>query len=169
MNDAIYECDCCHGDGEIKYDVNKRIKCADCSGTGYVTLDKINTNVGRGIRTAADFPGPICGILLLARTNHERGMRGSIPFKIGDVFTTLGGVRVECIQLSDTRGYETARFSDGGWRYNRDHDRGRATGSEWDARKNIVPNFYQEEILEKDMIEAMQQLDIYELYDAVVK
>lgn len=139
MSEAIYECDSCHGAMEIKYDLNKRIDCADCSGTGYVTLDKLNTK--RKLKTAAD-PDPICGILLLANSDHDRGMRGSIPFKIGDVFTTLGGVRVECIQLSDTRGYETARFSDGGWRYNREYDRGRATGSEWDARKNILPDYY---------------------------
>lgn len=166
MSNAIYECDCCHGDGEIKYDVNKRIDCADCFGTGYVTIDKLNT-ISRA-REGKEFPGPICGILLLARSNHERGMRGSVPFKIGDKFTTLGGVQVECIQLSEAnRGYECARFSDGGWRYNRDHDRGRATGSRWDDRKNILPNFYQEEILEKDMIEAMQQLDVHDLYEQV--
>ena len=139
MNDAIYECDSCYGECEFRYGDNQSIDCADCGGTGHVTIDKLRTL--RPLRTAADFPGPIVGILALANTDHDRGMRGSIPFKVGDKFTTIGGVEVECIAVSDQKYYETARFSDGGWRYNREHDRGRATGAEWDYRKNIVPNY----------------------------
>lgn len=159
--DAIYECDSCHGYGEIKYDLNKKIDCADCQGDGFVTIDKLRTRPR--LKTAADFPGPINGLLALAGTDHDRGMAGSIPFKIGDKFTTISGTEVECIQLSDTRGYECARFSDGGWRYNREHDRGRATGSEWDARKNILPKFYTDDLFERDMIMATHRLDQFEL------
>lgn len=157
-DEAIYECDCCHGDGEIKYDFNKKIDCADCQGDGYVTIDKLRTRRLRS-KTGADFPGPINGILALAGTDHDRGMAGSIPFKIGDKFKTIEGTDVECIQLSEVqRGYECARFSDGGWRYNREHDRGRCTGSEWDDRMNILPKFYTDDLLERDMIRAQTAL-----------
>lgn len=159
--DAIYECDCCYSEGVIEYDLNKKIKCADCDGSGYVTIDKLRTLSKP--KTGADYPGPIIGLLALANSDHDRGMAGSIPFKIGDKFTTITGTEVECIQLSvQHRGYECARFSDGGWRYNREHDRGRCTGSEWDARKNILPKFYTDDPVERDMIKAKHSLDQFE-------
>lgn len=159
--DAIYQCDCCHGSGEIKYNLNQRINCADCSGSGYVTLDKIRTKPR--LKTGADYPGPINGILALAGTDHGRGMAGSIPFKIGDKFTTISGTEVECIQISESNhGYECARFSDGAWRYNREHDRGRCTGSEWNERMNILPKFYTDDLFELDMIKAKHRLDNFE-------
>lgn len=138
MSDAIYQCDCCHGSGEILYDLNKRIDCADCTGTGYVTIDKIRTKPKH--KTAADYPGPIVGILAAIGTDHEIGMSKTKPFEIGDIFQTLGGTTVECIALSESRGYECARFSDGAWRYNHPYDRGRTTAGEWDNRLNIVPD-----------------------------
>ena len=159
--DAIYECDCCYGEGVIKYDLNKKIDCADCGGDGYVTIDKLRTRSKS--KTGVDYPGPIVGILALAGTDHDRGMAGSIPFKIGDKFTTISGTEVVCIQLSEVnRGYECARFSDGGWRYNREHDRGRCTASEWDDRMNILPKFYTDDLFERDMIKANHRLDNFE-------
>ena len=142
MSDPIlFECDCCHGEGEIIYKyINKNpVECADCRGLGYVTIDKLRTMSKP--RTGADFPGPICGILALAKTTHEKGMKGSIPFKIGDELMTISGNKVVCIELTFLKGYECARFDDGAWRYNREHDRGRCTGSSWDDRLNILPNY----------------------------
>lgn len=82
------------------------------------------------------------GMLKLAGVSAEEGMKQSIRFELGDRVTTIGGQEVICTELSDeTPGYECALFSDGAWRYNRPHDRGRCTGSAWDAPKNIVPIF----------------------------
>lgn len=68
------------------------------------------------------------------------------PFEVGKAYQTHEGKTVTCVELSTTRGYECARFDDGetvpapngvgtnttGWRYNRDQDRGRCTGSAGD-------------------------------------
>jgi hypothetical protein len=156
---VLFQCDCCHGEGEIHFKYSEgKVECADCRGEGYVTIDKLNTY--QPPRTGADIPGPICGLLALAKSNHERGMKGSIPFKLGDVMQTISGNTVVCIELTSRQGYECARFDDGGWRYNRDYDRGRCTASRWDARKNVMPKYpeYQEDILERDMVRAMQEL-----------
>lgn len=140
---TLYECDGCHGHGYIEYDVNKKIDCGDCKGDGYVTIDMLNV---RPVKQSIDEMFECIGILAQAGiTDFSHGMKGSIPFKIGDKFKTLRGTEVECIQLSNTKGYECARFSDGAWRYNRDHDRGRCTGSRWDDPKNIVPMFHDDE------------------------
>lgn len=137
--ETLYECDGCHGYGYIEYDVNKKIDCADCKGEGYVTIDMLDV---KPAKQSFDENFSIHGILELAGVkDFSHGMKGSIPFKIGDKFKTLRGTEVECIQLSETRGYECARFSDGAWRYNRDHDRGRCTASRWDAPRNILPKY----------------------------
>lgn len=140
MTTPMYRCDCCNGYGEFKYDLNKKIDCAGCKGEGWVTLDKLT--VRQEPETTAEYMSDeVTGYYKMAGVTKADGMRRSIPFKIGDVFTTIGGREVECIQLSETRGYETARFSDGGWRYNRPYDRGRATGSRSDSPWNIIPAF----------------------------
>lgn len=68
------------------------------------------------------------------------------PFEVGKAYQTNEGNTVTCVELSDRPGYECARFDDGetvpapigegtvttGWRYNRDSDRGRCTGSAMD-------------------------------------
>lgn len=88
---------------------------------------------------------------------HPHG--DTLPFELGKSYQTNEGKTVKCIELHDTPGYETARFDDGtlrwyhrggwprhdgtiepvtwhvgtsGWRYNRDSDRGRVTGTEFD-------------------------------------
>jgi hypothetical protein len=82
------------------------------------------------------------GMLEIAGVTPENGMNGSIAFELGERCITLGGEEVVCTELSDKlRGYQCARFSDGAWRYNRPHDRGRCTGSPWDHPLNIVPRF----------------------------
>lgn len=105
-----------------------------------MTLDKLT--VRQELETFEEIMGDEPrGYFKLAGVTKKKGMRGSIPFKIGDVFKTVGGLEVECIQLSELRGYECARFSDGGWRYNREYDRGRATGGRDDSPWNIIPAF----------------------------
>lgn len=137
--ETLYECDGCHGYGYIEYDVNKKIDCADCKGEGYVPLDMLDT---KPVKQSYDEQFSVYGIMALAGvTDFSHGMKGSIPFKIGDRFKTLRGTEVECIQLSETRGYECARFSDGAWRYNRDHDRGRCTAGRFDNPRNILPKY----------------------------
>lgn len=86
------------------------------------------------------------GILKAVGSNPHDGMRGSIPFKLGDVFMTFGNdetpsYEVTCVELSNMKGYECSKWSDGGWRYNREHDRGRSTGSSWKSPHCIVPKF----------------------------
>lgn len=81
-------------------------------------------------------------MLLISGIAPENGVKDSIPFELGERCTTLGGEEVVCTELSEKwRGYECALFSDGAWRYNRPHDRGRCTGSPWDSPLNIVPRF----------------------------
>lgn len=136
----MYKCDCCAGYGEFKYDLNKRIDCARCKGEGYVTLEKLT--VRQEPETVSELMSDeVTGYYKMAGVTKKDGMSNSKPFKVGDVFTTIGGLEVECIQLSEMRGYECARFSDGGWRYNRPYDRGRATGSRNDSPWNIIPAF----------------------------
>ncbi|MNE19090.1 hypothetical protein D3C80_1121590 [compost metagenome] len=122
-------------------------------------MDKLRTQPKS--KTGADFPGPIVGLLALATSDHDKGMRGSIPFKLGDVLQTISGNTVVCIELTYLKGYECARFDDGGWRYNREHDRGRCTGSEWDDRMNVMPKYpVKDDVgLELDMIKAHIELD----------
>lgn len=137
--ETLYKCHACNGHCQFEYNLNKTIDCAVCKGEGYVPLELLDT---KPVKESIDEMFQCTGILAMAGvTNFSHGMRGSIPFKLGDKFTTLRGIEVECIQLSETRGYETARFSDGGWRYNRDHDRGRATASRWDSPWNILPKY----------------------------
>ncbi|MNE36600.1 hypothetical protein D3C80_1304150 [compost metagenome] len=108
-----------------------------------------------------EWPGPIRGMLALAKTTHDRGMKGSIPFKLGDVMQTLSGNKVVCIEQTTQKGYECVRFDDGAWRYNRDHDRGRCTASDWDDRLNVMPNYpVKDDVgLELNMIKAHLELD----------
>jgi hypothetical protein len=76
----------------------------------------------------------------------ERGK--TKPFEVGKSYLTNEGKTVVCIELTDLEHYECARFDDGetieyelagekridttGWRYNRDEDRGRCTGTAFD-------------------------------------
>lgn len=137
----MYKCDCCKGEGEFTYNLNRKIDCANCHGEGYVTLDKLSVRQERDITVQEIMSDEVTGYYKMAGVTKADGMKNSIPFKVGDVFTTIGGRRVECIELSEMRGYECARFNDGGWRYNRPYDRGRATGSRNDSPWNIIPAF----------------------------
>lgn len=70
-------------------------------------------------------------------------MRNPIPYKLGDIATTLTGAKVEIIEVNnDRKGYEWVRGRDSICRYNRDSDRGRTTGSEGDFSN--LKNFIQE-------------------------
>lgn len=86
------------------------------------------------------------GMLKVVGSNSQDGMRGSIPFQLGDVMTTMGddevpSYKVVCMELSNLKGYECSKWSDNKWRYNREHDRGRSTGSSWKSPHNIIPKF----------------------------
>jgi hypothetical protein len=70
------------------------------------------------------------------------------PFELGKTYLTQAGERVTIIAVNDTPGYETVQGDDplggdpkGGWRYNRESDRGRVTGSTFDMSdpRNLIP------------------------------
>jgi len=72
----------------------------------------------------------------------------SKPFELGQNYMTKNGERVTIMEVSDVRGYECVRGNDtseesptGIWRYNREHDRGRVTGSPFDMsdQRNLTP------------------------------
>lgn len=76
-------------------------------------------------------------------------MISSEPFKLWGWYDTLAGKRVQIIEINNTPGYETVRGDDmlhraglhtSGWRYNRESDRGRCTGSPDDCPNNLIPN-----------------------------
>lgn len=71
-------------------------------------------------------------------------MSSSEPFKLWGWYDTLAGKRVQIIEINNTPGYETVRGDDMepglGYRYNRESDRGRCTGSPDDCPNNLVPN-----------------------------
>jgi hypothetical protein len=99
-------------------------------------------------------------LALRERTDAFHASRGPTkPFEVGKTYKRHDGVEVTCVEVKGTKGYETARFSDStlrwyftggwprrdggsepvkwhvattGWRYNRDEDRGRVTGTEFD-------------------------------------
>lgn len=65
------------------------------------------------------------------------------PFVVGRMYERLDGVMVTCITVGEN---ECARFDDNtnarnGWRYDRDHDRGRVTGTDWNnGLRHILPD-----------------------------
>jgi hypothetical protein len=86
---------------------------------------------------------------MIARADQLKAERGATKsFEVGKSYQTNDGDTVTCVELSDKPGYETARFDGGepqsytlggktyksmtGWRYNRDDDRGRVTGTAFD-------------------------------------
>jgi len=79
---------------------------------------------------------------------HRHFQRVTKPFVVGNTYRTQGGKEVTCLELHDHPHYESARFDDpvtdaGGWRYNRDSDRGRVTGTDhsWSDPRNVIPEF----------------------------
>lgn len=89
----------------------------------------------------------ISGMLKVVGSNPTDGMRGSTPFAVGDKMQTMGDennppIELECVKISCAiPGQECSLWSDGIWRYNRDHDRGRVTGRAWDWHANIIPEY----------------------------
>lgn len=77
-------------------------------------------------------------------------MKKSLPFVVGGLYHRRDGVIVECIEVKEPHGgAAVALFSDYwtqgetilGWRYNRDADRGRCTGSRFDLFMTVIPKF----------------------------
>lgn len=62
--------------------------------------------------------------------------------KAGQSYLTKSGRSVSIVEeKNDSRGYECAKGDDGIWRYNRDQDRGRVTGSEPECPDNLTPEY----------------------------
>jgi hypothetical protein len=78
--------------------------------------------------------------------NKPYSVEGSLPFELGKSYPRRDGKMVKIIGINTQRGYETIQGDDAeadalGWRYNRDSDRGRCTGSLSDDPHNLLPDF----------------------------
>lgn len=80
--------------------------------------------------------------------NKAYSVDGSLPFELGKTYKRRDGKEVTIIKVSNQRGYETVQGDDGdhpesGYRYNRDSDRGRCTGTAGDFSDpcNLLPEF----------------------------
>jgi hypothetical protein len=80
--------------------------------------------------------------------NKCYSVKGSLPFELGKTYKRRDGKDVKIIAVSTQRGYETVQGDDGasptsGFRYNRDNDRGRCTGTAGDYSdpRNLLPEF----------------------------
>jgi len=67
---------------------------------------------------------------------------GSAPFLLCSSYRTKAGQWVRIVDESTLKGYECVKGDDGIWRYNRESDRGRVTGSAFDMSdpRNLLPN-----------------------------
>jgi hypothetical protein len=80
--------------------------------------------------------------------NKCYSVKGSLPFELGKTYKRRDGKDVTIIAVSNQRGYETVQGDDGaypgsGFRYNRDNDRGRCTGTcgDFSDPRNLLPEF----------------------------
>lgn len=80
--------------------------------------------------------------------NKAYSVEGSLPFELGKTYKRRDGKDVTIIKVINHRGYETVQGDDGdhpqsGYRYNRDTDRGRCTGTAGDFSDpcNLLPEF----------------------------
>jgi hypothetical protein len=66
----------------------------------------------------------------------------TLPFLLMSSYKTKSGKWVRIIDESTRKGYETVKGDDDIWRYNREEDRGRVTGSPFDMSdgNNLIPN-----------------------------
>lgn len=87
---------------------------------------------------------------LFSKAYHQhRKDRPTKPFEVGKSYQRHDGIVVTCTELQG----ECALFSDFwidehdgnpirlGWRYNRDSDRGRCTGSRAENYRNVIPEY----------------------------
>lgn len=65
----------------------------------------------------------------------------SEPLLLGNTYRLLSGNTVMIVEVNNKPGYESVKGNDGAWRYNRQNDRGRVTGSPHDFSepRNIIP------------------------------
>lgn len=80
--------------------------------------------------------------------NPAYSIKGSLPFELGKSYPRRDGKMVKIIAVNNCRGYETVQGDDGetpevGFRYNRESDRGRCTGTYGDFSdpRNLLPEF----------------------------
>jgi len=84
-------------------------------------------------------------VTIIANQTARFGAGGSalqsVEFEVGNTYKSFGGQMVKMVERRDEPGYEVILGKDDIWRYNRDADRGRVTGTAHDfsCAENLIP------------------------------